>query len=223
MRKLKQRLIFFLVLLILLAGAFALGFFLKKEPPPVAPPEPTVSGNVVAQEIFEISELAVLRYHYSNVARFGDSAELKGWKIPFSTKSFVLKYNGEIKLGIDASAVTVAVDETNKEIRITLPPVKILSHAIDERTIEVWDQTKNIFNPILVEDYKAIVVSQKKAVEKDGISAELKEEAAAMAKKQIGTLVRNLADVKGAYTVTFAEAVPKKILRGVHRSDNIRS
>ena len=201
MGKLKKGLILTVVVLVLLAGAFVGGFILKGSPEPQEPPKPTISGNIIQQEISEISELAVLHYRYTNVGKFEDHANIKTWKVPLSSKSFILSYSGDIKLGIDLKAVEVSVDEESSEVLLTLPPVKILSHAIDESSIEVWDQTKNIFNQIKIEEYAEFVTDQKKVFEKNGIGADLKAEATEAAKKQLVTLVRNFAGIKDEYTV----------------------
>jgi len=192
------------LLVILVAGSIVGWFYLRDGPRLEKASVQAISGDVIAEKIAEISELAVLRYHYANAANFQDHAELNGWKVPFSTKSFTLKYNGEIKLGIDAGEVRVNIDEAGKEIVITLPPVKILSHTIDESSIEVWDQTKNIFNPILIEDYAAFAVDQKKSIEAGHVDDNMKAEAMDIAEKQLGALLRNFAGIEDAYTVLFA-------------------
>ncbi|MFQ9072278.1 MAG: DUF4230 domain-containing protein [Faecalibacillus faecis] len=42
------------------------------------------------------------------------------------------------------------------ELNITLPAAKILSHEIDEKSIEVYDESSNIFNQISINDYKSL-------------------------------------------------------------------
>jgi len=202
--RMKSRLFLAGLVLALIVGAFVGGLLLQRGGRADMAARTTISGEVIAQEIYEISELAVLRYHYTNAAKFDNYAEINNWKVPFSTKSFIIKYYGEIKLGVEAKDIDVNVNERSREIIITLPPVKVLSHAIDESSLEVWDQTKNIFNPILIEDYAAFAVDQKNAVVDSNITGELIEEAAENARRQIGTLVRNLAGVRDEYTVLFA-------------------
>jgi len=200
MKKLKRGLILTVVILILLAGAFAAGYFMMGGPKP----GPTISGDVIKQQLSEISELSVLRYHYTDAGKFEDPVMLKKWKVPLSTKSFILLFSGDIKLGVDFKAIGVAVDDASKEIKITLPPVRILSHAVDESSVQSLDASKNVLNPIQPGDVTAFLAERKKYVEANYITRALKEEAAESAKKQIAAFVGNFAGVKDEYTVVFA-------------------
>ena len=203
MKKLKKWFILSVVALVLVAGVFLAGGLVMRGGLSFGR-KTTISGDLLKQEIAEISELAVLRCHYANVGKFEDQLMLRQWKVPLTTKSIIFTYNGEIKLGIDFNHIDVDIDHAGKEITITLPPVRILSHAIDENSIEPYDQSKNIFNQFLIEDYKALIVDQKKAAEKKIITDALMKEAAEIAKKQIGSFVGNFAGVKDEYTVVFA-------------------
>ena len=71
-----------------------------------------------------------------------------------------LTYEGEVQLGIDLTKADIAV--RGDTIAITLPPVEVLSNAIDEKSIEVYNESKNVFNPISVNDYKELRSSKKK-------------------------------------------------------------
>lgn len=202
MLKIKSKIILFAVLgLSLFIVAFGVGFALRGSVLFSKPDEPLITGSVIAQEIAEISELAVLRYHYTDAAKFEDFVMLNKWKVPFSKKGFILKFSGDIKLGIDVKHIQVDVDEEIKEITITLPPVKILSHVIDEHSVESWDETKNIFNQLEIGDYIAFQIDQKNSIEGSDTVEGLKEEAMEIAGNQIGALVQSFAGVKGEYTV----------------------
>ena len=201
MAKLKIRLIIAGLVLVLIAGAFVAGGFILKRG---APPKPTISGTIIKDAIAEISELAVLRYHYTDMGKFEDPMMIKDWVIPLTTKSFVISYNGEIKLGLIFKDIEVDVNNLSKEIKITLPPVRVLSHTIDENSVQVWDQTKNIFNPIQIGDFMAFVMERKEIVEDFRVDEKLRNEAQESARKQIEAFVGNFAGVKDEYTVVFA-------------------
>ena len=70
-----------------------------------------------------------------------------------------------MKAGVDLS--DVQVEKTNNKIIVKTSAVKILSIEIDENSIKVYDETKNIFNQISITDYKTFAKEQKKKVEKE--------------------------------------------------------
>ncbi len=122
--------------------------------------EPTeITSDLLSQQIQSISELASVEYNYTNMGKYENQATFYGWKVPFTTKSFILSYDGKIKAGIDMSLVEVNVHGQN--IDITIPQAKILSHEIDQESIEVFDETKNIFNQISITDYNQFAIDQK--------------------------------------------------------------
>ena len=84
-------------------------------------------------------------------------------KIPFTTKSFILTYDGTVKAGVDLDGAEVSVSGTT--VTITLPEAEILSHEIDEDSMEVFDEKTSIFNPFTVEDFTSFQSDQKAAME----------------------------------------------------------
>ncbi|WRK53352.1 DUF4230 domain-containing protein [Coprobacillaceae bacterium CR2/5/TPMF4] len=56
----------------------------------------------------------------------------------------------------------IKVDVSNDNITVSIPDIEILSNEIDESSIEVYDESRNIFNPISVNDYATFATSQKK-------------------------------------------------------------
>ena len=86
-------------------------------------------------------------------------------------------------------------------ITITLPEIEILSNAIDESSIEVYDETRNIFNPIKIEDYTAFATKQKQIVEEEAIENGLYSQAATKAQDVIIKLLNMIPDVAENYTI----------------------
>ena len=203
MRKLKKGFILTVAALVLIAGFFVAGGIVFKGDFKLFGRKTTISGDVIKQQISEISELAVLRFHYTDAGKFDDPITLKEWKVPLTTKYFILMFSGEIKLGIDFKDIVVAVNEVNREIEIALPPVRIISHAVDENSKDTLAESKNILNQIKTEDVNTYLKERIKYVEENYITEALLTEAAEIAKRQIGAFVGNFAGVKGEYTVVF--------------------
>lgn len=161
--KLKRRAILVLILIAVVAGAFFLGGVMAGRDS-----QPQITSSLLGQRLNAIQELATQEYHYTNMGRFQNQLDFYGWKVPFTTKSFIVAYDGVIKAGVDLSELQVEV--SGKTISVTLPEGKILSHDIDEDSLEVFDETKNIFNPIQIEDYTGFTADQKASMEERAIS-----------------------------------------------------
>lgn len=80
---------------------------------------PEISAVVLEGQLSQISELASISYAYTNMGQFANSNDFYGMKVPFTTKKFILTYDGVIKAGIDLSQARVTVD--GQGIRVRLP------------------------------------------------------------------------------------------------------
>ena len=138
------KLIIFGVLLAIIC--FAVGFFSggRQEKAPV------LSSITVENQLQQISQLATVRYSYTNMGQFENSNEFYGIKLPFTTKSFIVAYDGTIIAGVDLTQAKVSV--TDQKVTISLPAPQILSHEVDPNSLEVFDETRSIFNPITIQD-----------------------------------------------------------------------
>lgn len=136
---------------------------------------PVISSKLISQSMEEISQLAVVDYRYTNVGKFENRVDFYGWKVPLTMKRFIIAYDGEIKAGINMSQASVKL--RGNKISVTLPKAEILSHDIDTDSIQVFDETKNIFNPITITDYVTFSKDQKQKLEQQAIEKGLLTEA----------------------------------------------
>ena len=167
--------------------------------------EPTaITSDLLSQQIQGISELASVEYNYTNMGKYENQASFYGWKVPFTTKSFILSYDGKIKAGIDMSLVEVHM--SGKNINISIPEAKILSHEIDEKSIEVFDETKNIFNQISITDYNQFAIDQKESMENKAKEKGLLEEAQNKAQETIKTFVKSMYSSDDEYKIEIKMA-----------------
>lgn len=162
-----------------------------------------ITNDLLSQQIQSISELATVEYSYTNMGKFENQATFYGWKVPFTTKSFIVSYDGKIKAGIDMTQVDVQVKDNR--ISIQLPKSQILSHEIDEKSIEVFDETKNIFNQISISDYNQFAIDQKEKMEESVKEKGLLEEAETKAKSTIKTFItttyKDVSDLKIEFSI----------------------
>lgn len=166
--------------------------------------EPKITDSSLYSQLNEISELSVLEYRYSKVGKFENSLTLNGWEIPLTQKSFLLTYSGSLKVGIDMKDVNINIK--GKTIYITLPEVTIIANTIDEKSIEVYDETHNIFNPISISDYKAFATQQKNKVEEEAIENGIFNESATKAEQNIRSFLKAFPEIDNDYKIEISFA-----------------
>lgn len=162
-----------------------------------------IQAVVLSAQLQTVSELATVSYHYTNMGQFENANEFYGVKLPFTTKSFILTYDGVIKAGVDLSAA--AIDVFPNEVKVSLPAAAVLSHTIDEQSLEVFDEKTSIFNPFTVEDYNGFQADQKKVMEQKALANGLLEDAAQQAKKAVTGLLTPLLPDQTSLVVTVGK------------------
>jgi len=116
-------------------------------------------SDFVSEKLVSISELATSRYDYSNVISIKDSLSFKEYTIPFTEKSFVVKYNGCITAGLDLSTATFSIDKNI--LTITVPPCSILNHTVNEDEVFIFDEKTSIFNQLTMDEMLSEIVADK--------------------------------------------------------------
>lgn len=166
-----------------------------------------VDIRLINAEIQDIGELATVEYLYTDASKFEDPAEIFGKDIPFffTTKSFIAKWDGDIKAGVDISKVTAEVNESSKEIVVHIPKAQILSHQIDDESIETLDEKNGLFNKIKVEDVREFDAISKEAMEQRAIENGILDKAFENAKEIIEKLINTDVVKEQEYTITFQE------------------
>lgn len=184
---------------ILAIVCFAVGFFSggREEKPPV------LSSITVENQLQQISQLATVRYSYTNMGQFENSNEFYGIKLPFTTKSFIVAYDGTITAGVDLTKAKVTV--TDQKVTIALPAPQILSHEVDPNSLEVFDETTSIFNPITIEDYTGFQADQQGVMEEKAIQGGLLTQAKDQAEAAIGGLITPLLQEGQTLEITVAD------------------
>jgi len=183
------------------------GFYILRGRPPAEaqePEAPKVDVVLLQSQLSEIEELATMDYYYTNMAQFENSSEFYGVTIPFTTKSFILSYDGEIKAGVDLSGAKMDVGENL--VTVYLPEAEILSHTIDESSLEIFDQKNSIFNSLTVEDFNDFQAGQKQVMEDKAVGNGLLKQAAEKANTCVEAL---LSAILPAEIQVQVEALPE--------------
>lgn len=178
MKKVKR--IFIIILLIGLA-LFAAFFYGKKQMR--SEMEPEITSSLIYNKLVSAKELTTLKYHYTNMGHFENQNTFYGYKVPFTSKEFIVSYEGLINAGIDLNKMKVDVGDKSIEVRI--PAAEILSHEIYEDSLKVYDERESIFNRIDIEDYNDFSKDQKSEIEKKAIKKGLLKEADEESKRAV--------------------------------------
>ena len=166
-----------------------------------------VDIRVINAAIQDIGELATVEYLYTDAGKFEDVAELFGKNIPFTKKTFIAKWDGAIKAGVDISIVNVETNNNTKEIIVHIPKAEILSHEIDVESIETLDEKNGLFNKLKVEDVREFDAISKEAMEQRAIENGLLDKAFSNTKDIIYKIVDTDIVEELEYTITFKDCL----------------
>jgi hypothetical protein len=125
--------------------------------------EQDISSTLITERLSKISELSTIKYNYSNILALKNTKKFKNFSIPFTEKSFFIKYSGYIKAGVDLKDLAVVVNE--KDVTITLKKSKILDHAINNEDFFVYDEKSSMFNKLSMQDIINEVSNEKNVIE----------------------------------------------------------
>ena len=198
--RLKTKIMIGFLALAVLCGA-ALAAFLYGVAKGAEEEPPVVTSDLLGEQLRSVQELTTVAYYYTNMGRFENQVDFYGWKVPFTTKSFIVSYDGVIKAGMNLEEVSVEVDEESKTVTVTLPESKILSHEIPEDSLEVFDESDNIFNRISIEDYAGFTKDQKDKMEQRAIDNGLLTSANEKARAAVTSFLSLLPEME-VYTLT---------------------
>lgn len=162
-----------------------------------------VNINVINAEVQGIGELATLEYLYTDAGKFSDPKQLFGHDIPFTTKSFIAKWDGSIKAGVQVDKITVEIDNSKKEIIVFIPKAEILTHEIDDKSFETLDEKDGLFNPIEIDDIREFDTKSKETMEKRAIENGILDKAFENAKDIISKLIKSNVPKELEYNIVF--------------------
>lgn len=170
MNQRQRRLRFYRILVFLLIALIAVYFFFFRKKFIGMSKEERVDN--LKASIEDIGDLVTVEYNYTDILTYKDSLTLMDMKIPFTDKSYIIKYNGYIKAGVDLSKA-VAKDIKETSVELDVPVATITDSVLDEKSMVILDQKNNIFNPLDLGDYQDTLKKELNARElkakKDGL------------------------------------------------------
>lgn len=148
-------------------------------------------SSSIMNRIAYMQELALVKYNYTGVISYKDNVKILNLNVPLTDKYFLLKYNGYIKAGVDFSRVKVEV-LGDSLVHVSIPKPRILETNIDEKSIQVYNESENAFNPIKISDYNKAVSREKNVMMQDAVKGGIYMQATEQAKLTIRTLLEQM-------------------------------
>ena len=168
--------------------------------------KPLINVKTIQESVRELSELVALSYNYRNADTFSEQ-KMVTWfgtdfPLPFGKKSFIIAYDGEMKIGINMEQVSI--DTVDGVIVIDMPSPLIISHEIKEDSICLLDEKSGWFNHISITDYTGFVTERKLTMVEKANTNGLLHQAQINAQKQIRTFILSLPGISREYEILFA-------------------
>jgi len=148
-------------------------------------------SSTVMSRISYLQELALVKHNYTGVIGYRDYMKILNINVPMTEKYFLLKYNGYIKAGVDFDRIKVNV-QNDSAVHVSIPQPRILDTVIDEKSVEVYNESENAFNPIKISDYNKALTREKDVMISDAIKQGILEDATEQAKMVITSLLNEM-------------------------------
>lgn len=169
-------------------------------PPPE--PDPPPDADAVRALLKPAEPLLTMTYCYTDANSYETYSEVWGKKMPFTTDSVILTCDGTISMAVDADAILYEVDAAAMEITVTLPEPQVISHELDEDSIQYYDVKSALFRATTLSDYTALIRGMKESI-RERVVTEREFDRLTLA--QAETVIRSclsLSEVTADYAVT---------------------
>lgn len=153
--------------------------------------EVTLLSDTIEEKLAKILEVATVKYNYTNVVTYKDNKKISNINLPFTNKSFIIKYSGYIKAGVDLNGIETQVIDP-KTVKITLDKPQIFDNVIVEEDVYVYDERDSVFNKLTFDDLYDVLVEEKENMEKEVIKKGLLKDAEKNTKELIISLLESM-------------------------------
>ncbi|MGF7185602.1 hypothetical protein GGQ84_001694 [Desulfitispora alkaliphila] len=151
----------------------------------------TIKSSTVKEKIKDLWELSTVQYVYTNVVVFEDKWEFAGTSLPFTGKSFLIKYTGYIKAGVNLDNVEIEILDSDS-ISITVSQAQIIANVINEEEVYIYDERSSLFNRLSISDLYSILPAEKEAMEAEVVEQGFLEDANEKAKLLLEGLLNSM-------------------------------
>lgn len=150
-----------------------------------------ILSDNIEQKVSRIVELSTIVYNYTDIVSYKDNIQVNGLDLPFTSKSFIIKYSGYIKAGIDLKSLKFNVIDRDN-IKITMAKAKVLENVIVEEDVEFFDEKDGLFNKLNFKDLYAVLIGEKEKIKDTAVSKGLLNEAQKNGEEIIRSLLEEM-------------------------------
>ncbi|WP_047795725.1 DUF4230 domain-containing protein [Exiguobacterium sp. JLM-2] len=102
--------------------------------------------SLVKDRLVELTELATLKYEYSNVIVSRNSTKVPLVEIKIAEAIKLIEYSGYLKAGTDLSNMEVSYNDTTEQLNVTVPHSTILDNVANTDDAKVTDVKGTLFS-----------------------------------------------------------------------------
>lgn len=150
-----------------------------------------ILSSTIEENISKLVELSTIKYNYSNIVEYKNNKELSGMKIPFTLKTFLVKYSGYIKAGINLDTIEIKIKDKDS-IEIIMEKPKIFENVISEEDVYFYNEKDSIFNKLNYKDLYDVLIDEKEKMEAEVIEKGILNEAQVNGSQIIRSLLEGL-------------------------------
>jgi len=109
-------------------------------------------SRIISLKMEDIGELVTQVAYFTEVMDDAKAREVFGLTVPFTQSVYIYSYDGVIKAGVDFTKLKYTVNSNKKVICFVEPEAYITDVDLDENSLVVYHEQKNIFTPLKLED-----------------------------------------------------------------------
>ncbi len=177
-------------LLILVVAIILGGFFLYRKAR-IKENRELLTSKVQAS-VVDLEELATVKYNYTNIAEYKNNLEFSGINIPFTKKTFLVKYSGYLKAGVDNIKMETSFNGDKSKVKVLMGKPKVLDNVIIEEEVYFYNEKDSTFNRLKFDELYSILKDEKLKTEKEIIDKGFLNDAEENARLIVGNYLRAL-------------------------------
>ena len=161
-----------------------------------------VTSRIVHLGLSDIGMLETQIAYFTNVQTIEKARDVWGWTVPFTTSKYIFSYDGTVRAGINFENVVIEVDESNHVVTVAMPLAEIIDVNVNPESLEIYDESRNAFSPLKVDDLNNSLVEVEREAEEQSIANGILESAQENAKTLVKAFLSQSYDME-VYTIEF--------------------
>lgn len=133
--------------------------------------------GTIREELRKVSKYSAYEFGYTSIIKFSDKNKFLGFDIPLTGNFFIATVDGKMNIGINAENMDLSTSTDGEgnvtQVALTVPHSEILDNYTIQETLEIYDERKNIFNPVEVGDYNQLIIEAEEKEEQKVLEGDI--------------------------------------------------